>query len=119
MISQDTLDIISRVVALRKIRGISQADLSRKINLSKGSLSQFERGLMRLSAENLGKIAKALDTSTDYLIFGKEKKNPKTTTMELFRKFLNNEKIKQMINLTNDEELNDLIQQMKDYLNQD
>ncbi len=118
MISKESLEIASRVVALRKAKDISQAELARKVGLTKGSLSQFERGLMRLSAENLGSIAKVLFTSTDYLIWGKEDRNAKTLSVQLFEKFLSNEKVKQIIQITDDKKLTDLIDQMKSYLSQ-
>jgi len=112
-----TKKIAERVIALRKTKDISQAELARKVGLTKGALSQFERGIIGLTAENMGEIARVLNTSTDYLIFGKEDRKATTLCQELFRKLLDNKKFQQIVKLTEDLEIDDLIDQIKSYLN--
>ena len=88
MVNEKSLKIAERVVSLRKAKDMSQADLARRVGLSKVALSQFERGIIRLTAENIGEIAKALHTSADYLIFGKENNKFQTIATNLIEKII-------------------------------
>ena len=116
MVDQKTVKIANRVVALRKSKDISQAELARRIGLTKGAVSQFERGIIGLTAENVGEIARVLITSADYLIFGKEDKKAITLSKALFQRMLDNEKFQQLVKLTEDPEIDDLVNQLKTYL---
>lgn len=52
----------------REAQGITQQSLAEKAGLSKGFLSDLENGNRGVSSENLLRIAKALSTTTDYLL---------------------------------------------------
>ena len=58
-----------RIAKARRNKGYSQAMLAEKANISISHLSNIERGLKNLSSEVLFKIAKALQTSVDSLLF--------------------------------------------------
>jgi transcriptional regulator with XRE-family HTH domain len=116
MKNEKTLKIANRVVALRQSKDISQAELARRIGLTKGAVSQFERGIIGLTAENVGEIARVLITSADYLIFGKEDPKAKTLAKSLFQRMLKNEKFQQIVKLTEDPEIDELMSQLKNYL---
>ena len=55
-----------KIRSLRKKQAQTLEDLSRSTGLSKGLLSQVERGISQPSLETLWKITKALDTSIVY-----------------------------------------------------
>ncbi|RKD24088.1 hypothetical protein BEP19_06680 [Ammoniphilus oxalaticus] len=56
-----------RIRALRKKQALTLEDLSQSTGLSKGLLSQVERGISQPSLETLWKITRALDTSIVHL----------------------------------------------------
>ena len=58
-----------RIAKARRNKGYSQALLAEKANISISHLSNIERGRKSLSAEVLFKIAEALQTSVDSLLF--------------------------------------------------
>ena len=58
-----------RIAIARTEKGYSQATLAEKANISVSHLSNIERGRKSLSAEVLFKIAEALQTSVDSLLF--------------------------------------------------
>lgn len=57
-----------KLKAVRKLKGLTQLDLSKKISVSKGTISAYEQGLSYPSIETLVKICDILDTSSDYLL---------------------------------------------------
>jgi len=59
-----------RLRALRKKRGISQAELAEQTQVHFTQISRYERGETNPNAETVSKIAKALDTTVDYLMNG-------------------------------------------------
>lgn len=58
----------SRLKALRKSAGITQAQLANKLQLASGTISAYEQGLKYPSIEVLIKICDILSTSSDYLL---------------------------------------------------
>ncbi|HWM89821.1 MAG TPA: helix-turn-helix transcriptional regulator [Thermoanaerobaculia bacterium] len=61
-----------RISRLRRKKKLSQGDLAERIGTSNHQLSKYERGIHEPSLELLSRIARTLDTSTDFLITGKE-----------------------------------------------
>lgn len=61
-----------RVMRLRQQRGISQRQFAKLIGTSPGLISFIERNRNKPNYRIVGRIAKILETSTDYLIFGEE-----------------------------------------------
>ena len=59
-----------RLKELRKKKGISQADLADLIEVHFTQVSRYERGETKPNAEAMTKLAKALDTTVDYLMSG-------------------------------------------------
>lgn len=56
------------VKALRKERGLSQPELAKAINVSKGMISFWENGIYEPTATNIIKIAQFFDVSIDELL---------------------------------------------------
>lgn len=57
-----------RVKRARQVRGLHQGELAMKAGLPPASISHFESGSRKPSFDNLRRLAKALDVSTDYLL---------------------------------------------------
>jgi transcriptional regulator with XRE-family HTH domain len=54
---------------IREEKGLSQQNLADQAGINKMLISKYETGKSTPSMDNLGKIARALDTTVDYLIF--------------------------------------------------
>ncbi len=59
-----------RLKELRKKKGVSQAELGELTAIHFTQISRYERGDTLPNAEVLTKLAKALDTTVDYLVSG-------------------------------------------------
>lgn len=58
----------SRITRLREQSGMSQADLARRMNISRASVQSWECGVNYPSTDNLISLAKIFHVSTDYLL---------------------------------------------------
>lgn len=83
MVDISCTSIGGRIRTVREERGYSREQLAEYAEVSSDFLWQVETGRSSLNAQNLGKIATALDISTDYLVLGKMpyKENAKVNTM--------------------------------------
>lgn len=61
-----------RIRSLREKKNYSRQELAERTGLSAGYLYEIESGRKRFSADALCKIAEALSTSCDYIMFGRE-----------------------------------------------
>lgn len=75
------MSIGENIKKIRKESGLTQAEFSKKIGISRTYLSDLENNRKSPSVETLDKIAEKLDVSTDFLISGKIK-------IEYFKKSL-------------------------------
>lgn len=57
-----------RLKAVRKSKHLTQLDLSKRLKVSKGTISAYEQGLSYPSLETFVKICAILDTSADFLL---------------------------------------------------
>lgn len=57
-----------RLKYLRKLKNWRQEDLAEKLDVSGSAIGGYERGIREPSLELIGKIAKELDVSADYLL---------------------------------------------------
>src|ERR1700734_1456537 len=57
-----------RLRAARRTKGMEQVQLAKEAGLPAASISHFEAGNRKPSFENLRRLAKALDVTTDYLL---------------------------------------------------
>lgn len=58
----------NRIGAWRRFRGLTQAALSEKVDLSPGTISDIEKAKIGFSAESLGAISKALNVPRGKLL---------------------------------------------------
>jgi len=71
-----------RIAKYRKMRGLTQKQLADLIGIDQNIVSDYERGVLRLYDEMLGRFAIALKTSSDSLL-GLLKQNTDETPISL------------------------------------
>ena len=64
-----------RIKELRTKKGLTQEKLAEMTDLSGAQISTFETGKRNVTLHHLIAIARALDTSLDYLVYGKGDEN--------------------------------------------
>lgn len=74
--------INERIVSRAKELGITQAQIARESGVSKGSVSLWFKGDVKPDGENTTKLARALKTTTEWLIYGKDNKNDNTLAVK-------------------------------------
>lgn len=86
----------SRILELRKGKNWSQSELAKMIGVTYAQVGRYENKGAQPSAEVLKKIADALDTSTDYLMYGDKTEKAKAFLQdtELLQQFKEVEKMK-------------------------
>ena len=57
-----------RIKALREARGWTQAELARKMNMTRNGINSWEQGLSMPSPHSLVDLARLFSVSTDYLL---------------------------------------------------
>ena len=68
-----------RIKALRESRGWTQAELARRMNMTRNGINSWEQGLSMPSPQSLVDLARLFSVSTDYLLGG-EKHNTVNVT---------------------------------------
>ena len=63
-------EIGQRIRILRKEKGLSQLELSNKLNINMDHLSRIENGNKGMSLDLLTEFSKYFSVSTDYILFG-------------------------------------------------
>ncbi len=66
--SAGALAIAQRLAALRKARGITQVELSQRLDVSQALVSKYENGEVLLHAELLAQLSSILKVSVDELL---------------------------------------------------
>lgn len=66
----DLKEIGSRVRAIRKERGIGQAELAQVLDVDETAISKIENGKRGLAAAELAQLCEHLQMSSDELLFG-------------------------------------------------
>ena len=67
-----TNSIGDRIRDLRDRRGFKQQELAEKIGTSRQVLSNWERSYTPVDTEGVAKLAKILEVSADYILYGRE-----------------------------------------------
>ena len=68
-----------RIKALRESRGWTQAELARRMNMTRNGINSWEQGLSMPTPQSLVDLARLFSVSTDYLL-GVEKHNTVNVT---------------------------------------
>lgn len=93
------MNVGNNIKKIRKAKGLTQADLGRKLGISQAAIGQFEKGKTSIKIETIEKISKALDVPVNSLLLGldidpnessenKDKTNSETTKRLAIIKFL-------------------------------
>lgn len=96
-INENSLDykaIGQRIRQYRKLKKLSQEELSEKIGISPTHMSHIETGGTKLSLPVLVEIAKSLNVSTDNLLFQKEGNTDFSQTIHLLEMAIETLKLK-------------------------
>ena len=65
----------TRIAALRRKAGLSQSELSRRLQISPSAVGMYEQGRREPAVEVLLAMAKIFDVSVDYLLTGTEQED--------------------------------------------
>lgn len=72
-----------RIRSLRELRELTREEFVEKADISVQFLAEIETGKKNMSTNSLYKVAKALNVSCDYIVFGTENKTNLTEINEL------------------------------------
>lgn len=75
-------DIGNRIAEFRRQRGLNQDELAELATLSRISIARYETGKIEPGAKALGRIADALEVSTDVLLGRSEEQEDVSRTIE-------------------------------------
>lgn len=64
----------ARIRKVMQIKGVTHEEISKNAGICRQAVTHYLNDQRKCPAETLGKIAKILDVSCDYLIFGEEKR---------------------------------------------
>ena len=59
-----------RIALLRRARGLSQAELARRLKISASAMGMYEQGRREPSVQTLVDLSRELQVSTDFLLTG-------------------------------------------------
>ena len=72
------MEFNERIKAFRREKGYSQEQIARKLHITQGAISQWEKGITTPSAQQIAQLADLLGTTADDLL-GREKPVQKPT----------------------------------------
>lgn len=61
-----------RIKRARAARGLSLAVVAERMGVSKGTAGHWETGVRTIKADDLAKLCELLNTSADYILFGRQ-----------------------------------------------
>lgn len=96
------MTLSERITELRKKSGLSQEELAEKLDVSRQAISRWESGATAPDAENLIKLSKIFNVSTDYLLCveketASENENKREEKKEIFNERFISYKIRDLI----------------------
>lgn len=71
----------ARIAALRKEKGLSQAELARRLKVSPSAIGMYEQGRREPSGQTLVAMAELFGVSTDYLLTGQARTRAEADTL--------------------------------------
>lgn len=83
-----------RLVACRKAKGYTQAELAELLYMKDKTISSYENNNNRPSSDVIMELCKVLDTTPNYLLSGVEDEDPWMEQMMLAASRIKNEKLK-------------------------
>lgn len=77
-----------RIRKLREEQGMTREELAVKAEITTKFLYEIENGKKGMSANNLNKIATALDSCCDYILLGRNRENAESKVERLYSELL-------------------------------
>lgn len=68
--SDQTIILGKRLAQIRKRRNLIQAGLAKKLGVSRGTVVQYEQGMISPPLQMIHRLADVLDESPEYIAFG-------------------------------------------------
>lgn len=103
----DKSPIVTRINSLLAQKGITKAEFYEKCELTSASYSQWNTGKTKPRLRTIERIAKFLDVSSEYLLYGNTAPEPpqgaKKAPTEISERELDKSLIKRLVQLTPDE----------------
>lgn len=65
---KELFSLADKIKQLRELSGLTQAELARRLKLTRSSVNSWEMGLVVPSTAMIVELAKLFDVSTDYLL---------------------------------------------------
>lgn len=76
------MELTERLVEARKARGLSQADASERLNVSRQAISRWETGVGTPSLDSLIQMGQLYGVSLNELVYGAETAQPREEMLE-------------------------------------
>ena len=70
-----------RMARLRRAKGWNQSELAKRAGTKSSQISKFETGTYQPRLETLAKLAEALESTTDFLVTGRQPKEARDTRL--------------------------------------
>lgn len=77
------MDFATRLLALRKQRGLTQASLAERVGVHVSNIRRYEAGSGQPTMDVLRNLALALNTSADSLLFDPDERGPQSPSLRL------------------------------------
>lgn len=77
-----SIDVAKRIEKIAEEKGISGAELARRVGTDRSTITRYYKGIRKISMEELPKFAEVLEVDVIELLFGSEVKNISTISEE-------------------------------------
>lgn len=69
-VDYNTIDFLQGIKRVREERKITQAEVAERLGMSRASYNQLENGNRKVTLDDIADVARVLNVSTDYLLYG-------------------------------------------------
>ena len=76
-------EVVERILQKAKEKGLDQKSLAKKIEIRHQAITEWKNGTTASYTKYIQQLAEVLDTTADYLLFGKTKGAPPTAEQQL------------------------------------
>ena len=76
-------EVVERILQKAKESGLDQKTLAKKIGVRQPTITEWKNGTTASYTKYIQQLAEVLDTTADYLLFGKTEEAPPTAELQL------------------------------------